>query len=212
MPVQTGGGGGHPVCVPVACCVSDEFVLHVWVNVSPSQTVEGSGFQVPAQVVAHTPVVDVPVAGRVFVASVLQVCVKLAPRHSVDGSGPQVPKHTGGGVFLHPDEVSVPVAGRVLLSQALVCVNETPSQIVETSGPQCAERFEKHVGCPHDSPAVASPAAIGGHMSSPHSHASASQGQPPGGVSSIHQSPSALRCSPVGDPAMYLSRWVASDS
>ena len=197
------GAGFHPpgqthiglvLSVPVAGRVSEALFEQVCVKDVPSHTVLGAGSHVPVQVV-HS-VGSVPTAGRVTSGSLEQVCVKLSPRHTVDGAGSQVPVQVGGGVLEHPALVSVPVAGRVLLSQRLVWVYETPSQIVEGAGPQCAAKLPKQLGWPQRRPATSVPVASGGHASA-HSHASWSQGHAPAPSSSIHQSPSRFWCSPL---------------
>lgn len=201
VPLQVGGGGGHPVDVPVAGRVSAASVLQVCVNGFPSQTVEGAGSHVPGQWFgSQVPVVEVPRAVRVTELSALQVWVKVTPWHSVAGSGPHVPPQSGGGVVEQVALRSVPVAGRVELSQRFVCVNAVASQTVDTSGPQCEARVEKQLGVPHSRPSIVSPATSGGAMSGVHSQPSPAAGQPPGGVSSIQTSPRRFVCSPVGDP------------
>ena len=212
LPAQVGGGGGQPVRVPVAGRVSEEWDRHVCVKLRPSQMVEDAGPQPPGQTHAGL-VVSVPTAGRVSVASVEQVWVNVVPLHAVDGAGPQLPPHVGGGGLPEqPGVVSVPTAFCVAPLHRFVCVYETPSQMVDGSGSQCAARFEKHAGRPQDVPAITSPAASVGHISAPHSHASVAHGQPPPAASSTQWSPRRFVCSPVGDAVTYRRCVVLSDS
>ena len=207
-----GGGGVQPGSVPVACRVRVASDRQVCVKVTPSHCVAGRGFHPPRQAHAGS-VAFVPTAGRVRVGSVVQVWVKPTVAHAVAGAGPHAPAQVGGATVLeHVELASAPVAFRVPPSHWFVCAYETPSQIVDGSGSQCAGRSAKQAGRPQDMPSTRSPAAIAGTMSAPHSHASAAAGQPPPEASSTQWSPKAFLCSPVGAAATYRRCFVASDS